>query len=179
MKTSRKDAKAQRELQREAVLLRQDIHDSLHTGLEQCCSEIDQQTKPFVCESKFREHLLAVNGRQFFDRLQFNNDEVLHNQVRAETFFENKVVVSERDGHLPLHFESSLAPLIGKHDFVNCFKQTRPESLVNVKSCIDDHFGDFIFVHEVRQAADPIMILQSLCASASLREAFPPWHSWN
>lgn len=179
MKASRKDAKTRRLLKSETVLLRQPVRNPLHTGLEQCRAKVDQQTEAFVCEAKLREHLFGMDSREFFDGFQFNDDEVLHNQVRAKTFFKDKVVIPDGDGHLPLHFKSSLPQLIGKDDFINRFEQSRPESVVNVKSRIDDHTGDFIFVHKVRQVADRIIRLQPLCAFASLREAFSPCRFWN
>src|SRR6185503_1943208 len=102
MSASRKDAKTQRKLDGKAVLLGQSVDDALHTRLEERCAEIDQEAELSITEFELSQDLFAVDGRQLFQRFQFNDHKCVHKQVRLEALFKYEVVTA--NGNRDLSF---------------------------------------------------------------------------
>ena len=144
---SRKGAKAQRVALRGFSGFRHAVRDSLDSIFDERLSKIDQEAQSAVAQAEVREQLFRRDGWECFNRLQFNDEFVLDDQVSTEAFLENKLIINDGDRHLPLDSQPVFAEFVSKCDFVHGFKQAWPERRVNLVRGIDDDRSDLIFVH--------------------------------
>ncbi len=87
---------------------------------------------------KHREHLL--------NRLQFDGDTIVDQQVQSQTGIETKVVIYDWKHNLPLCRQAPMFQLVYEAGLVNRFKQSRPQRRVNLEGGIHNlRRGEFRF----------------------------------
>jgi len=65
--------------------------------------------------------LLRVNGRKGFDRFEFHNHLIFHDQIRSESLIEVNPTIGYRNRLLALDVQPNLAQLMGKNDLIDRF----------------------------------------------------------
>lgn len=151
MKISRKERKGREENGKPGQagtrrLFRQTIDDSFDSVFEASCTEINQQSKSMAAQPELGEDLFAVNSRKFFNRLQFDNDFVLDQEVSAKSLVEDQCVISNRDGNLPFNAKVVLAQFMRQNHFINTLKETRSRLCVDRECGVENDFGQPVFV---------------------------------
>src|ERR1044072_9531357 len=114
MNASRKDAKAQRELQGETFTFGETVDDALDAGFEQRIAKIDQQSQTFVRQPELRQEWLAVNVGKFLNRFQFADHYILHKQIGREPFLKDQIVRADGNRPLPFYIKSALTQFVGE-----------------------------------------------------------------
>src|SRR5579864_7485074 len=93
------------------------------------------------------QELLFVYWRDDLYGFEFHDNLVLHDQVRIEAGINTNRIVDDWDGLLPKDTQFTLFQFVGQSCLVDRFQQTRPESSMHAKGCIDDLARDLIFIH--------------------------------
>src|SRR3954466_7815598 len=99
------------------------VRDALDAVLEVNFSEVNQQPESTITQSELSKHLFPMHGRQGFDRLQFHNNAIFHQQVRPEALLEAQLLVTNRDRHLSAHRYSPPGQFVRQHGFIHRLKQ--------------------------------------------------------
>jgi hypothetical protein len=128
-----------------ALIYRKTVGDSFDTFFEAFGSKINEKAEPTVAQFQLGEQLFAVDRSECFDGFQLDNNQVLHNDVRAKANIENQFIVANGNGNLALDAKACFSKFMGENDFVNGFKQARPQSGVNFEGGIKNLFGNLIF----------------------------------
>ena len=102
-----------------AILLVEPVDAPFEAVLEHRRPEVDEQAEAQAREAQVREHHLAMHGGHPLQRLQLDQDEVLHDQVGTEPLVERDAVKRDGDGHLAGHDESTLAEDVGQRNLVD------------------------------------------------------------
>jgi hypothetical protein len=79
-----------------------------------------------------------MNGRQILNSLELNNDGIIHEQIKPQPGIKFNTLISNGNEHLRLNHKPSTPQFVGQACFINVFKQSRPEFLMNGKRRIDD-----------------------------------------
>ncbi len=95
------------------------------------------------------------------DRFDFDDHAVVDDQVQAETTFETKPLIDDRDHELLLQRVASKRQLMDETRFVNRLKQTRSQRPMDLEGGIDDWFVQWS--QAVERARPPLR----LCAFAA------------
>src|SRR5205809_8055510 len=88
-----------------------------------------------------------MNSRQRFDRLEFDNNFSIYDEVRSERLIKLNAIVHNRHGFLTFNHQSSLAQLVREHHLVNRFKDSRPELGMDHKGSVENLLCNFVFSH--------------------------------
>src|SRR5689334_15104202 len=91
-----------------APKLIESVYDALDAILEMGSAKVEEETKPLVTQAQLREELFRMHGSEGFDRLELHHQQIIDDQVRAKSFLEDQLAVTDRDRHLPSHWDSSL-----------------------------------------------------------------------
>jgi hypothetical protein len=81
------------------------------------------------------------------DGLQFQNDQPLDQNVRAESLVELNVVVNDGNRDLPLDVQTSLSQFVSQRDLVDGFQQTGTERFMDLEGAVHDDLSEFVFGH--------------------------------
>ena len=85
-----------------------------------------------------------------FDRLQFEEDPVLNDDVSAEPLLEALTPVLDGNRHLTHCIETSFAYFVEENDFVNRFQQSWAKLTVYGYRRIHNFPADVILIHSAR-----------------------------
>jgi hypothetical protein len=120
------------------------VHDALNPFGQARRSKIDQQAYGQIEEPQIRQHLLAMNARELFDGLQFDDDSTLDEEIHTERFVESHSFEFEHNRLLPFDMETALLECSREHGFVDGFQQSRADPCVKVVRRTYDRAGDFV-----------------------------------
>ena len=81
---------------------------------------------------------------QLFDRLDFDHEALIDEEVDSEGNVEMVAFVFERDGELPRDLQSTRFQPSCKDGFINRFEKTRPEVSMQRNRLINDDPADLI-----------------------------------
>lgn len=140
-KYSRRDAATQRRL------FRQTIHGAHYTVFHQRGPEVQEIAQTQVGESEVGLYLFPMYGRDGLDGLEFQNDQILDDEVGAKTFVEDQVAEANRHGNLTLNFQSRLDEKLCQYSFVNRLEQAGSEFAVYRECGFDDAGSNGVLVH--------------------------------
>ncbi len=85
-------------------------------------------------EFQIRQKLRIKHREHILDRLQFNDDTIVDEQVQPQTGIETKIVIGQRNRELSLNRKAPTFQLVYKARLVNGFKQSWPQRRVNLES---------------------------------------------
>jgi hypothetical protein len=111
--------------------------------------EINEKTDRAPTELQVREKLRSVQWKQFFHRLQFNDDAVLDQEIDSVSGFKLQSFVNHRQSNLVLKLQASDGEFVNKASGVGAFQQSRSKSCVDVQGCVNDSLGDIRMKHDV------------------------------
>jgi hypothetical protein len=86
--------------------------------------KIDQQAEGQIHKPQTCQQLLAVNRQECIDRFYFDDQAIVHHQIRPESVGENKIINLNFDRHLPINFQTASDEPLFQHRFVNRFQQS-------------------------------------------------------
>jgi hypothetical protein len=72
-----------------------------------------------------------MHGREFFDRLNFNDDKVVNDEIHAKTRIEMNVFVCNRRRHLTTDSGAAKAEFMNQTKLINRLQKTRTQRHVN------------------------------------------------
>lgn len=143
------------------------VHDSMEAVFQQRFTEVDQESQSKPGQSQLSQNLFAVNRGEFLHRLQFDDNQVLNDNVGPETLIEGETIVIDRDSNLPFGCESRVSQFMHKNHFVNRFEQSRPGLFVDLDSIVNNDGCDFVLPHQtIVQQSQPNNNLGVLSVSA-------------
>ena len=70
--------------------------------------EIDEEAYPLIQQAEVGEELLGEDGFHFFDRLEFDNDLIFHDEVEAKFGSQHVSFINDGDLLLALNREAAL-----------------------------------------------------------------------
>jgi hypothetical protein len=85
--------------------------------------EVDQKSDSARTQSKICQQLRFMQRAELFDRLEFQDDLVTHDDIRQIARFYLDIVVSDRQTNLLAEWESSLGQLMTQAPLIDGFKQ--------------------------------------------------------
>src|SRR4030095_8484865 len=85
----------------------QSVDDPVKSAFQRRRTKIYQQTNLQIQEAKVSQHLLGMDWRQPLDRLDFNHDQRIDDQVDSEGVIEMEAVVVERNQPLSLNAQTA------------------------------------------------------------------------
>lgn len=94
-----------------------------------------------------RQHLFLVNRSELLDGLQLDEDQVVHDQIGAETNVEMQVIPHQRDGLFLSDDQPLFRQLVGEDRLVNRFEESRPQPPVNIDGDLENRPAQFIVRH--------------------------------
>ncbi len=83
--------------------------------------------------------------QELFNRLDFQNDIVLDEQIEPVRAIQMHTFVFDRQMNLPLKPKAQAAKFIAEALFICRFQQPRPEMSVNLNRCSDYLFSNVVF----------------------------------
>ena len=89
-------------------------------------------------QTQVGQQLLLVDRSDCLDGLQFNDHQVLDNQIGFERLFNVNCFIVDRNGMLIHHLKTTLPQFIKENSLINRLKQSRPESRVDLERSIND-----------------------------------------
>jgi len=155
----RKDAKGRGERRGYGTL--QIVHHSAHAVPHHSRMEIQQQTETLVREAQIRKQLNLVNRGKFLDRLYFDDDQVLDQQIDAIRLRKFHAFVNGGQPELPTETQSPQAKLVPQRKLICALKQPRPQMPVYLDRRPDDQGGTLILIQ-----LNPLRPSAPLCVSA-------------
>ncbi len=93
--------------------------------------EVDQETESVSGKLQVGEHLRGVYRLQAVDRLEFDDNEIVNNQIEPQSGFESFSFINHRQGDLPSNAHAGVPQLILETDLVDTLQQSRPQSGVH------------------------------------------------
>ena len=88
-----------------------------------------------------------MDWKEPLDRLRFDNDKILNEEVEAETRFQMHTLIGDWKGSLMLNHQATLLKLIFKASFVNRFEEPRSQSFMDFDCRVYDCCCDALFCH--------------------------------
>ena len=127
--------------------LLQSIHQAFDIPTHLFAAEIDQQAKFHARETQISEDLFFVCAVQGFDRLNFQKNQILDDQIGPKPFF--KVFSLKMDGNraLALNSQTLLTKHVGKKHLINRLQQPRPQLNMQSERFIHHNLRNLIFPH--------------------------------
>lgn len=119
----------------------------MNTLLDERCAEIDQQPKPLVCKFEIRFKLLLVHRKKDLDAFDFDDDQIVYEEIDLEGVLEIQSTVGKSDGVLTNRRQAALVQFSEKDAFLYRFEQAGTWFDMDVVGRIDDLFGKGIFRH--------------------------------
>ena len=117
-------------------------HFTLNAIAEMRDVEVEQEAQPFARQSHVGEKLRFVNAQELLHCLDFNDRQVLCNQVESESRIEPLISVDHRQFNLPSEDDSRQLHLMTKTLFIHAFQQSRPQRRVNPHPTPDQFPGE-------------------------------------
>src|SRR5688572_32537670 len=93
--------------------------------LHKCFAEVEQVTKPLVCEAQVGQELLLVCVAESLRTLEFDDDLVFDDEIRPEALVESESLICNRNGDLSVHLQAAASQLVRKDDFIHRLQQAR------------------------------------------------------
>lgn len=117
MRVSREDAKnAEKNIHR---LLFKSIYDSSNPMLNECRTEIDEQSQAQVKQTKICQQLFLVYRSNHFNGFQFDNYFPFYDNIRSISFINLNILINDWQYFLSLNRQMSLVKLISQHSFID------------------------------------------------------------
>jgi hypothetical protein len=130
----------------------QSIYNPCNPVPDQSNIEIDQQAQSFIRQPEVGKKLFLVHRSDLRERLDFHDDLVLDQQVRAKPHLKQGPFVDKGYRLLPCETETSLLQLAPYDLFVNGFEEARTKTCVDSIGCIYDLFCEDILRHSPNSA---------------------------
>jgi len=112
--------------------IREIVHYSFQTIFENRNMKIHQETNFFMRKPQVRQELGFVNGKQFLNCLDFNNNLFLYGKVQSITAVELYFFVCMRQRFLFFNPKASLFELVNHARLIRGFRQSRTEMPMNL-----------------------------------------------
>ncbi len=78
------------------------VDDSLQTVFQERCAEVDKQPEGQIHQAQVGQELFGMNRVEVFDRLQFNDQLSIDQQIQPKTCIELNALVTDGNRFLPL-----------------------------------------------------------------------------
>ncbi len=89
-------------------------------------------------EFQIRQNLRIKHREHNLNRLQFDDDTIVDQQVQPQTGLETKIVIGHWNRELPLSRKGPTFQLVYKARLITGFKQSWPKRRVNLESSVDN-----------------------------------------
>lgn len=120
--------------------------DAARNGiLHQRFARAEEIPKLAACPSKIRLHLFLVGGRDLLDRLPFQDDLLLNEDVRTESLVESDPLVFDRNRNLLFYRETTLPQPVDKDRLIDCLEQSGSTFTMNCDGCLHHNRADLVF----------------------------------
>ena len=110
--------------------------------------EVDQQTNLVVAEPEIGQHLALMHWQYAFDRFDFQDDLLFHNNIGDIAAIEANTFVDQRNWHLTTKHDAGTVEFVAQACFISCLKQTRAEATMYAHRQADDLVCEVAVVHE-------------------------------
>lgn len=114
------------------------VNDSTKPLFECGAAKIDEQTNGQIHQAEICEQLLGMHRCEVLNRLNFDHNTTVDQQVYAKSFLEHHPIVFKGDRPLSLNLKPSSLERAGQNNLAHRFQKTWPERLVNVYARVDD-----------------------------------------
>ncbi len=109
--------------------------------------EIDEQAKTLAGQAKMRQELLFVDRGDDLNRFDFDDYEILDDEVRTKADLDAGAVIDDRDGLLPGNVQAATLQLEREDGFVDGLQEAGTEGRVHAVGGIYDVPREFVFGH--------------------------------
>jgi len=123
------------------------VHDATDSLTKMRHIEVDQEANRMATQFEVGEQLSEMQGKQFFNRLQFNDDAVFDKVVDPIASLEADAAVCDRQTDLVLKMQSVHVELVMKTGVVGALQQTSAERGVNLHCSLEDSFCEVLMEH--------------------------------
>jgi hypothetical protein len=104
------------------------VYDSPQTLHKTWGVEIQEETKPPVCEPQIRQELRQVDRQNFLNRLDFHDDVILNQQIEAvSVVYLELAVIDNRYQLFGHHMQAGLAQLVNETYAVDALQKAWPK----------------------------------------------------
>lgn len=106
--------------------------------------EVDQQTGGKTAQTHVRENLCFVDWREDFNRLDFEQNTSLYDEIQSIATFEVRVLIHDWQGHLAAEGNTAQRQFVSEAVLVRRFQQSRPKLPVNLDRRVEDRPGQSV-----------------------------------
>ena len=100
-----------------------------------------------AAQFQVRQHLRDVNGQQFFNTLNFDDEVFFDNEIHAICERELYLFVNYGQPDLVFYMQSRSGQFIKQACANGTFKHSGTKSIVNLKGAVDDCVTRFVWTH--------------------------------
>jgi len=88
-----------------------------------------------------------MDRRNGFDRLDFNNNLFINDQVSTKSLIQTNTIPGHRNRFLSVNTKSALIQFVCYNSFINRFKESRPKGAMDFEADINNYSGNLILCH--------------------------------
>ncbi len=142
-------------------------------------TEVEQKSNAYSCNTKIVQKLRILNRCQPLNRLHFDDDLSINNNIRSESIEENEILVSNVQGCLPLIRKALAIQFVAKSFLIYALKKSGTENSMNLESRTNDLVG-YVFVYKCCCHSPPVTKQHKLSNQISAVNTFALEKSvWN
>ena len=110
---------------------------TFETFTEGFTAKIHEQPEGLLRQTQVGEQLFCMNRCGAFDRLHFDNEPIVHNEISPESVRNGEAVEFNRDRLLAFDSQTDPFETCRKNRLIDALQEARPELFVNVETAVN------------------------------------------